>query len=800
MFRHILLSILLCLPLLTLANDDRIGRISGSIKTHEGYPVAFANIYLEGPNRSTYTNDRGEFSLTNIAAGEYMLKISSIGFMSIRQNVMIEADKELKLEFIFEEDVTTMPQVTIIASRDRLFTKTPGSVAFVNSKELKLLNPLSANEALRRVAGVHVVDEELAGMRVNIGIRGLNPDRSRSVLILEDGVPVALNPYGEPEMYYSPSIDRMAGLEVLKGSGQVLYGPQTIGGVINYVTADPSEEQSFQARLTGGEGGFFTGLLNYGNTVGNTGIQVNFLRRQADNLGMLDFTVNDFNAKLKQIFSERSVLGVKLGAYMEQSNATYVGLTQPMWDEGGQDFVRLAPDDLLAVNRYSVSFHHDYTINPAIKLRSLAFAYTTTRNWRRQDFSSSPSASNQSGVIWGNRDIPGGALFMQQGNGHRNRQFEVAGFEQRLESSYYIGSKASELVAGYRMMHERAYEQRINGTRPWAKSGALVSDEIRGGTAVSLFAQNKVKATEKLTLSGGLRAEFFNFEREIIRNPFGGVVRDTSIINSNTIAGLIPGAGFTYQMNPNFAWFGGLHVGFAPPRVKDAITAVGEVLDLDAESSINYELGFRTTALRGVFFELTAFYMDFANQIIPVSESSGGTGAGLVNSGRSMHAGVETAMSFDLGSLFSTRHQWEFDINATFVHTEFSEDRFKTVNGQLVNIRGNRLPYAPNTFLSSGLTWQAPSGFGARFTGTYVSRQFGDELNTVVPEANGRVGEIPAYFLLDGNVFYQIKGTQTTLTLSGKNLLDHRYIASRRPQGIRPGLPRFITAGVDIRF
>jgi Fe(3+) dicitrate transport protein len=53
-----------------------------------------------------------------------------------------------------------------------------------------------------------VVEEEGAGLRANIGIRGLDPHRSRNVLILEDGIPVALNPYGEPDSYYTPQIDR----------------------------------------------------------------------------------------------------------------------------------------------------------------------------------------------------------------------------------------------------------------------------------------------------------------------------------------------------------------------------------------------------------------------------------------------------------------------------------------------------------------------------------------------------------------------------------------------------------------
>jgi outer membrane receptor for Fe3+-dicitrate len=50
-------------------------------------------------------------------------------------------------------------------------------------------------------------------------------------------------------MYYTPSIDRMSSVEIVKGSGSILFGPQTIGGVINYITPDPPQESLFQLNL-----------------------------------------------------------------------------------------------------------------------------------------------------------------------------------------------------------------------------------------------------------------------------------------------------------------------------------------------------------------------------------------------------------------------------------------------------------------------------------------------------------------------------------------------------------------------
>ncbi|MCC5929557.1 MAG: TonB-dependent receptor [Cyclobacteriaceae bacterium] len=779
--------------------------VSGIVKSTNGDPVAFANVAILGTVKGTYTHVDGSFEIYDLNDGDYQARVSAVGFKTLTLPLTIGSAKATNLEIRFEHEGVEMPEISVIAEKDRIFSKVPGSVNYFDEKELKEIRPISGNEVLRRSPGVHVVDEEGLGMRVNVGIRGLDPDRSRSVLVLEDGIPVALSPYGEPEMYYTPAIDRMAGIEILKGSGQILYGPQTIGGVINYITANPSEQESGNIRIQGGQGGFFSGLLNYGNTFGNTGVQVNLLKKSGNNIGPTEFDITDFNAKFLFDISAKSVLGVKLGVYDEVSNSTYIGITQTMYDAGGQDFTRVAPDDQLDVRRYALSMSHEYRFNPKMKLRTIAYGYTTTRNWNRQDFSlntnNNTPPANWTGVVWGDLDVPGGAVFMRNSTGNRNRQFEVGGIEPRLEIDYAIADLKSELIVGTRYLYERAFEQRVNGTRAGVKSGNLMEDEVRTGYAASAYFQNQIHINSKLMLSGGLRYEHFDYERDIRRRTFniGGqnVLRDTSLVSDNAIGQLIPGAGFTYRPTKLVSVFGGAHRGFAPPRIKDAISNIGEVYELGAELSWNYELGFRSEMIRGIFMELTAFHMDFSNQIIPVSESSGGVGVGLVNGGATIHRGIEGALVVDIAQLAGFKKlAVEYDINMAYVDARFSEDRFK---GE-VNISSNRTPYAPEIFLSSALTVRSQSGFGGRVTGTYVGSQFTDELNTISPSANGRIGVIPSYFVIDANAFYLIEKWNTEFNISVKNLTDERYIVTRRPQGIRVGLPQLFTAGINFRF
>lgn len=785
--------------------DEQKPILSGRVVDAGNEPVIGATVLIENTKIGTATDLNGRFYFYNIGSGTYRLVISAIGFKTIYQEVEILENTPKSVEIQFENRVWDLPEVMVLGISDRVFSKVPGSATFLNSKEIRQIAPLSGNEVFRRVTGVHVVDEEGLGMRVNVGIRGLDPDRSRNVLVLEDGIPVALAPYGEPEMYYTPAIDRMSGVEILKGSGQILFGPQTIGGVINYISLNPPSESEGLIRIHTGEGGYFNTLLSYGNTQGNVGYQFNLLKKRADKVGLTGFDINDFNSKIVLNLSPKSSLSFKMGIYDEVSNSTYIGLTQTMFDKGGQDFVHMAPDDELRVRRYSASIVHDYRFSKNLRLKTTAFGFTTTRNWRRQDFAlngdQNRKPANWTGVTWGDESVPNGAVYMRNSTGNRNRQFEVAGIEPRLEANHQLFGLENQLKIGTRYLYERAFEQRVNGTKLNASSGNLVEDEIRTGNALSAYLQNQTNFTNQLSFSLGVRMENFDYERDIRRRNFnvGGVtqLRDTVLLRNSSLNQLIPGAGFNWKIKEQINLFGGVHMGFAPPRTKDAISATGIVYELDAEQSINYELGLRSQIKDVLFVELTGFYMDFSNQIIPVSESSGGTGAGLINGGSTIHQGIEFMANLQIGRLLSlTSTAINLDANITLIDAHFTGDRQQ--GGE--KLAGNRTPYAPNYIINSALTIETLAGFDFRLGANFIGNQFTDELNTVVPSANGRIGQIPAYFTMDGTVAYNVKKWNTTFSLAVKNITDERYLVSRRPQGIRVGLPRFISAGVAYKF
>ncbi|MFZ9943202.1 MAG: TonB-dependent receptor plug domain-containing protein, partial [Bacteroidia bacterium] len=233
-------------------------KVSGVVVNRSGKGLSGIHIASNHePSIKCISANDGSYSLS-LPIGIHQLTATAIGYKPWQRTIQLAFSDTLVIPIVLDDSTIMMPSVEILGNKGGSIKDIPGSLTRIEPYEIQRLQSVSGNEVMRQSPGIHVVDEEGLGLRTNIGIRGLDPDRSRTVLMLEDGVPVALGPYGEPEMYYTPAIERMDAVEILKGSGSLLYGPQTIGGVINYRTMDPPEKLAGVIRSTTGPGGYFS--------------------------------------------------------------------------------------------------------------------------------------------------------------------------------------------------------------------------------------------------------------------------------------------------------------------------------------------------------------------------------------------------------------------------------------------------------------------------------------------------------------------------------------------------------------
>jgi Fe(3+) dicitrate transport protein len=688
--------------------------------------------------------------------------------------------------------VREMPAVMIIAQKDPLLTQVCGAAQYINAQQIERTAPLSGNEVLRQVPGLHIVDEDGLGLRANIGVRGLDPDRGATTLVLEDGIPIQLNPYGEPELYYTPAMERMSGLEVVKGSGQIKYGPRTIGGVVNYLSRPIPAQRETLVEIGGGMGGTLRTHIAHGNRMGQSGYLIDYLQKRADRVGVTGFSVHDILFKAQLATGHNSNLTLKAQYYREQSNATYIGLTQALYNSGAYNTV-LAPDDGLEVKRFAFSFAHKALLRPNLRLSTQAYHYQTTRDWRRQDFSYDRAAPNRSQIFFGDTTNHTGAIYLLRSAALRNRAFGVTGAESLLSLQYHFGKCTNELETGVRYINEQATEMQFNTTKPTSRSGTLAVHEERPGHAISAFVQQHT-TFGRFDMMLGLRAESYTFRRDILlAKNSAGLLRDTLLGAQTQTRVLIPGAALRYLPNTHWMIFAGLHKGFAPAGIKQAISATGIATQLDAQTSWNTELGIRAQPLAGLHIEATAFRLDFDKQVVPVSESSGQAGTGFTNAGATLHQGIEAALSYHWAQIAGTKHALGLRSMATFTRATFSSNRFIGID--LLNIKGYDLPYVPRWVSNQMLIYTTPSGLEAQLTLHTTSQQYTDILNTFEASPNGRTGLMSAFYTFDMHISVPISKLKSTFHITCKNLTNERYIASRRPQGVKVGVPILVMAG-----
>jgi Fe(3+) dicitrate transport protein len=671
-----------------------------------------------------------------------------------------------------------------MAGSEEMLRRIPGSLDLLTRDALDRSHVFTTSEALRKVPGVTVRDEEGLGLRPNIGIRGLNPTRSTKVLLLEDGVPTTFAPYGDNASYYHPPIERFARVEVLKGSSQIAYGPVTIGAAINYVTPEPPARPSVAAAVTGGNRDYLNGDASFGGTWSGTGLFAGILRKQADGArDNVHSDLTDFTGKVTRQITPTQNLTIKGNYYGEESQVTYSGLRETEYVENPRQnpFV----NDAFEGDRVGGSAVYRALLGQRFALTTTVYGSQFERNWWRQSSNSAQRPNDSADPACGGM----ANLNLTCGNEGRLRRYTHGGIEPRARVAFGVGGVPQETDLGLRFHTERQDRRQANGDTPLARTGVLVEDNLRTTDAFSAFAQHRVLAGS-WTITPGMRVEHVRHAR---------TNRLINVSGDDALTELVPGLGVSYALSPETTIFGGVHRGFAPPRAEDVINnSTGGVVELDPERSWNYELGWRA-GLGAVFVDGALFRMDYENQIVPAS-LAGGTGAALTNGGETLHQGIEVGLNGEWASIGASPHGAYSRLALTWLPVaRFTGTRFSSVGGfGSVSVSGNRLPYAPETTATIALGYRHRAGLDAQIEAQYVGDQFSDDLNTVAGTPDGQRGLIPAYTYWNAAAtWHMARGGSIFVTV--KNLADSTFIVDRS-RGLLPGHPRLVQVGTSWRF
>ena len=679
--------------------------------------------------------------------------------------------------------------------RDRL--DEPSAAERLGQPLLERAAPTNVSEALGLATGVFTAESAEMGLRPDIGIRGLPPQGSRHVLVLEDGVPISAAPYTDGSLYYMTPIQRVETIEVLKSSGTVLYGPRNLGGAINIITTTPPRAFTPSGFIEGGS----YGRLNLGASVGDVRGAVSYWlginHRRYDSPRELGLESTDIAARFNLQVSERAWFGAKLSLYDEFSRDSDVGLTRDLYQ--ADPTIALNPYDRQDMRRFAASINHSYLLGDYGLWQTTLWAHHTSREhqqqrYDRQDLTGTTTNAYERVVTAdpGNAAASdGSALFFQNATRVDEQIFDVLGVSSRLTLDFSLGKAGrSEVLLGLQAMREDTSSERRAGEYSASPSGSLERDEeLTGRSLATYLAGRAFFIDERLRLFAGARFEFLQTELRIWRAPdVNDEARDLEPPGdeSANITGVLPGAGVSFDATDWLTLFLGSHRGMATPVAQ---YAAEETFAIDPEFAWNQELGARLRPTRWLEIDATGFWIETQNLIITQPQTNDGVDT---ERGATRHLGVELSGGANFAAPFRTN--WRMPVRATYTYL-----RATLEDGPQASL-GNLVPYAPANQWGALVGLEHPVGFSAQATGRVIGRRYTDIAGTVDGNPDGLRGLTYDYFLLDARVAYTYRPWDATFYILGKNLTDTTYISTRAPSGIQARGEREFIGGVSVDF
>ncbi len=697
--------------------------------------------------------------------------------------------------------------ITIISHGDKLRTES-GSATLVSEVELEKYEYDDIHRILAKVPGVNIREEDGYGLRPNIGFRGVTPERSKKVTILEDGVLIGPAPYSAPAAYYFPVTTRMTAVEVFKGPAAIKHGPQTVAGTLNMVTRQVPFELTGGLDLATGTDGYQKAHGYFGTEVAkNLGVLVEGVRLQADGFKEIDnggdsgFKKNDLLVKTKYLLDGQAFdqsFELKLSYADENSDETYLGLTDADFNANPYRRYAASQPANMDTEHTQIMFTHNLS-NDVFSATTRVYRNDYERAWRKLGGLTSSNASlsaimtnpelheREYAVITGEQNsVLDGETSMFLVMGTNDREYYSQGIQIDADYEFSLGGLDHKLAFGVRY-HEDEIErkhfsenyQMLDGyAEKTAADKVFTTTNIENTEALSVYIEDTVKLGN-LTVSAGVRGEDMDMYYTDLADRDDWQRKSTQI--------WLPGVSGFYQVTENAGVLFGVHQGFVPSSPQQAS-------DVKVEKSINYEFGGRFND-GATNIELVSFFNDYSNLKESCSQSSCGTQGDLdreFNGGEVNVYGLEAQLrqSYPI----STQFDMPYSFTYTYTKSEFLES-FESDFEQWGDISdGDSVQYLPEHQLNFEI------GLAANNWETNLIVKYVSEMDEAAGDNVTLSGfKTESSVIVDVSASYDL-GQYGRIYGKVDNLTDEAYIISRRPYGARPNKPRQFVIGYKYQF
>ncbi|MEO0573482.1 MAG: TonB-dependent receptor [Bacteroidota bacterium] len=800
--------------------------ISGRVTDQNGTPIQDAEVYVRQTQALSVTNENGEFNIENIAQGTYDIVVFAFEYSVLEQTIGITSSTTLQFQ-LQPLAAQQLSEVVITQEREKVFAlqklKTVEGTAIYAGKKTEVVlvgnipGNLAANnprQLYNQVAGLNIFDYGDAGLQLNIGGRGLDPNRTANFNVRQNGYDISADALGYPESYYTPPAEALDQIQVVRGAASLQYGPQ-FGGLVNFKFKKPHPNKIVEwvSRQTLGSFDLRTSFNSLSGTVGDFSYYTYFNYKEG----------NGFRPNSR--FSSRNYFGhfeyqlsKKTSVAFEATLLNYLA-KQP----GGLTDVQFLEDPDFS-NRTRNWFDVDW------KLFSLRLEHQFSP---QTDFSLNLFTLDASRKALGFRtnrvsqpDDPNEPRELLSDN------FYNWGAEARILNRYKIKNTDAVLLLGTKY-YQTANDQRQGpGSTANGPDFSFADDTFPNferqsqfdfpNLNLAFFGENIFNLSRTFSITPGFRFEYIKTEsegsfRNIVLDLAGNPLLNEEIPDNRTFERnfLLLGIGASFKPAPSFELYGNFSQNYRSVTFND-IRVVNPSFQIDPnisdEDGFTADLGARGRLNDVLTYDLSVFGLLYDNRLGEILRNETRTNA----AGEEIETGRVVRFRGNIGTAFIYGFESFADLNIKevvfpslekaklnfFVNLALTNSEY-TASDQN-NVEGNQVEFIPDVNLKTGLSFGYGNLLGS-LQYTYLSEQFTDATNApqdVNDNQRGIEGTIPAYDIMDLSLSYSWK--MLKLEAGINNLLNNSYFTRRATgypgPGIIPAEPRTFYTTLQLKL
>ncbi|TAF35499.1 MAG: TonB-dependent receptor [Cytophagales bacterium] len=755
--------------------------------------IVSAKLYLNNVKQSFILSPDSIFVLSSVSLKSQRLSVIAEEYKYFSR--MITPEKgDFYISIELEEFISSLENLTVNGIKEQgTGISRLGAIdgfGIYAGKKTEVIKPsdlaanLAVNQArqvLGKVPGLNIWENDGGGLQLGIGARGLSPNRTANFNCRQNGSDMSADALGYPEAYYTPPLEAVERVEIVRGAASLQYGTQ-FGGMVNFVLkeGDTSKRVTALMRQTLGSWGLWCMYGSVGGKVGKLQYYGSVNRREGQGWRPnSNFVLNNWYAGLRWHFSPKLQAGIQITKmyYLAKQAG---GLTDALFKQDPRQSLRAR--NWFRVDWNLVSVNLDYRIDARSKLNIRAFS------------------------LLAGRDALGNLERINVADQEQKRNLIVddyknVGVEMRYLKSYNLGQFNSTLLVGGRFYKGQTTREQGEGDATAEPNFEFLNPSEPENSSFlfpsgnqAFFVENIIEITKNLTITPGFRFERIatyaeGYYKLRTLDFAGNVVSERKENDSRNYTRSFPlfGLGLSYLHSSFLEFYANISqnyraVNFNDLRVSNPNFAVDSLLR--DERGYNADLGFRGQIKRVLNYDVSLFYLSYQDRIGLVLRSDQpplyADYRFRTNVADSYSAGFEGFVEFDVLRLLLPEQQRSG--LSLFLNTSLIRSRY--VRAQDASIDNRQVELVPNFIGRGGLSYTR-RGFKSTLQYNYVSKQYTDATNSVF-SSSAVTGLIPSYSVLDLSLMYRRSFWQVETGCN--NLLNSIYFTRRADGYPGPGI------------